>query len=76
MYTFTVARQPTTPAFADVDTPIIAVVELDEGPRLTTSLESVEAGDVRVGMRVQPVFVDAGDMTLLRHRPMGETSPS
>lgn len=72
VYTFTVARQPTTPAFADVATPIIAVVELDEGPRLTTSLESVEPGDVRVGMRVLPVFADAGDMTLLRHRPAGE----
>jgi hypothetical protein len=72
VYTFTVARQPTTPAFADVATPIIAVVELDEGPRLTTTLESVEPADVRVGMRVLPVFVDAGDMTLLRHQPADE----
>ena len=72
VYTFTVARQPTTLAFADVVIPIIAVVELDEGPRLTTSLESVDPADVRVGMRVQPVFVDAGDMTLLRHQPMSE----
>ena len=73
VYTFTVARQPTTLAFADVVIPIIAVVELDEGPRLTTSLESVDPADVRVGMRVQPVFVDAGYMTLLRHQPMSET---
>lgn len=76
VYTFTVARQPTTPAFAEVDTPIIAVVELDEGPRLTTSLEHIEVGDVRVGMRVQPIFVDAGDMTLMRHEPMAATAES
>jgi uncharacterized OB-fold protein len=70
VYTFTVARQPTTPAFADVEAPIIAVVELDEGPRVTTSLEHVEPADVTVGMRVVPVFVPGEDgITLLRHQP-------
>ncbi|MDG2113646.1 MAG: OB-fold domain-containing protein, partial [Actinomycetota bacterium] len=48
VYTFTVARQPTTPAFAEVETPIIAVVELDEGPRVTTSLENVDSAEVHV----------------------------
>lgn len=71
VYTFTVARQPTTPAFAEVETPLIAVVELDEGVRVTTSLEGVDIEDVTVGMRVGPVFVPAGDgMTLLRHQPL------
>ena len=69
VYTFTVARQPTTPAFAEVDDPIIAVVELDEGVRVTTSLEEIEPADVRVGMRVEPVFAPAEDgMVILRHR--------
>ena len=71
LYTFTVARQPTTPAFAEVDTPIIAVVELDEGPRLTTMLEDVDPADVLVGMRVGPVFAASDDgVTVLRHRPI------
>ena len=77
VYTFTVARQPTTPAFAGVENPIIAVVELDEGPRVTTSLEEVEPADVAIGMRVTPVFVPASDqITLLRHRPTTVTPGS
>ncbi|MGY9074377.1 MAG: Zn-ribbon domain-containing OB-fold protein [Acidimicrobiales bacterium] len=71
VYTFTVARQPTTPAFSEVENPIIAVVELDEGVRVTTSLEGVAPADVRVGMRVGPVFAPADDgMWLLRHQPI------
>ena len=71
VYTFTVARQPTTPAFAEVVDPIIAVVELDEGVRVTTSLEGVDPADVRVGMRVCPVFAPAEDGGwILRHQPI------
>lgn len=70
LYTFTIARQPTTPAFADTEAPIIAVVELDEGPRVTTSLENVDIADVQVGMRVGPVFARGDGVTLLRHQPL------
>lgn len=71
VYTFTVARQPTTPAFAEVVDPVIAVVELDEGVRVTTSLEGVDPAQVRVGMRVSPVFAPAEDgVWLLRHEPI------
>ena len=75
VYTFTVARQPTTPAFGEQVDPIIAVVELDEGVRVTTSLEGVDPSEVRVGLRVKPVFAvseeddDGERMTLLRHQP-------
>jgi uncharacterized protein len=48
---------------------ILAVVEWDAGPRFSTELVGVDPGDVRVGMRVSPVFCDAGDVTLLRYRP-------
>lgn len=70
LYTFTIARQPTAPHFAD-DTPqFIAVVELDEGVRLTTNLVKVEESDIRVGMRVRPWF-DRGSkgITLLKYQP-------
>jgi len=70
VYTFTVARQATAPPFADEVPQIITIVELDEGVRFTTTLVDVAPEDVRVGMRVVPVF-DHGDdgMTLLRFRP-------
>jgi uncharacterized OB-fold protein len=69
VYTFTVARQPSTPVFADEVPQIITVVELDDGPRLTTTLVGADPDTVEIGMRVDPVF-DHGDdgVTLLRFR--------
>ncbi|MGE0542538.1 MAG: Zn-ribbon domain-containing OB-fold protein [Dehalococcoidia bacterium] len=71
IYTFTIARRPTAPPFADEVPQKIAVVKLDEGPHLTTTLVNVEPEEIRIGMRVQPVFDDiAGiDVTLLRYQP-------
>lgn len=71
LYTYTVARQPTTPAFDGVDNLLLAVVELDEGPKVTTTLEGVGPDEVEVGMRLAPVFVPAEDKTLLRHSAAG-----
>lgn len=69
VYTFTVARRPTAPAWAE-DTPqMIAVVELDEGPKITTELVEVDPDAIRIGMRVKPVFQDEGAVTLLRFAP-------
>lgn len=70
VYSFSTARQPTAPPFADEVPQIIAVVELLEGVRVTTTLVDVRPEDVRVGMAVAPVF-DHGDdgITLLRYRP-------
>ena len=70
VYTYTVARSPTMPAFAD-DTPqLLAIVELDEGVRVTTTLADVAPEDVRIGMAVAPVFDHGSDgITLLRYRP-------
>lgn len=71
VYTFTVTRRPTAPMFEDEVPQKIAVVALDEGPHLTTTLVNVEPGDIRVGMRVRPVFddVEGHDITLLRYEP-------
>lgn len=58
------------PAFAgDVPYNVIQV-ELDEGPRLTSSLVQHEDGDLRVGRRVEVVFDDVThDVTLPRFKP-------
>jgi uncharacterized OB-fold protein len=42
---------------------VAAIVELDEGPRLMTTIEGTNAGDLRVGMPVTAVFrlVDDAD---------------
>jgi len=72
LYTFTIARKPTAPPWADSVPQLLAVVELDEGPRLTTELVNVDPKDIKVGMRLRPVFCDQPnpEITLLRYEPM------
>ncbi len=70
LYTFTIARQPTAPHFADETPQLLAVVELDEGVRVTTNLINVEEGEIRVGMRVKPCFDRVSEeVTLLKYQP-------
>lgn len=69
LHTFTVARQPTAPHFADQVPQVLAVVELDEGPRLTSTLVDADPAQVQVGSPVAPVFDHVDDEhTLLRYR--------
>jgi uncharacterized protein len=71
LYTFTIADRPTAPPWADSLPQLLAVVEWDEGPRLSTEMVNVDPGDLFVGMRVSPVFCDYPDdaITLLRYEP-------
>lgn len=70
LYTFTIARQPTSPHFANEVPQRLAVVELDEGVRLTTTLVNVGEADIRIGMRLKPYFEPVTDeVTLLRYQP-------
>ncbi len=70
VFTYTVALQPTAPPFADEVPQLLAMVELVEGVRLSTTLVDVVPDAIAIGMPVQPVF-DHGDdgITLLRFRP-------
>ncbi|MEB8326556.1 OB-fold domain-containing protein [Dietzia kunjamensis] len=74
LYTYTVAERPTAPPWADSLPQILAVVQWDEGPRLSTELVDVDPDDLHIGMRVEPVFCDYPDhdITLLRYRPAGQ----
>ena len=70
VHTFTVARQPTHRLFADPSFRLLAVVELEEGVHVTTTLRDVDPDEVRVGMAVEPVFERGDDgVTLLQYRP-------
>ena len=74
--TFVVVHQPWFPAFAD-DLPYNAAqVELEEGPRLTTSLVGIADEDIVVGLEVEAEFDDLdGETTLPRFRPRGPGGP-
>jgi uncharacterized OB-fold protein len=71
VYTYTIAYRPTSPAWRDRVPQIIAVVEVDEGARIPTELVGVAPGDVKVGLRVKPVFDRAadGETVLLKFEP-------
>jgi len=69
LYTYTVAQRPTGPPWRDHLPQLLAVVEWDVGPRFSTELIDVDAAEVRIGMRVSPVFCDVPEhrITLLRY---------
>lgn len=65
--TWTIVHKAWFPAFRD-DVPYNVVqVELDEGPRLTSSLVGLSGGRPEIGRRVEVVFDDVDD-TLTLHR--------
>jgi uncharacterized protein len=73
LYSFTVARRPVGPHFADAVPQMLAVVEWDEGPRFSTEIVDVAPEELSIGMRVKPVFCDYPDafagagVTMLRY---------
>ncbi len=48
---------------------VIAVVGLEEGPKMTTNIVDVELAAVAIGMKVEATFEDVGDVALVHFRP-------
>jgi uncharacterized OB-fold protein len=70
VYSYTVARRPTAPQWANDAPYVIAIVELEEGVHLTTNIVGCEPGAVRVGMPVVVAFDDVTpEVTLVKFRP-------
>lgn len=73
LHTFTVVHRG--PKDFPLGTPyVLAIVELDEGPRLMTNLVDVPADPAHlpIGMPVEVVFMDVSDTAALPHfRPAG-----
>ncbi|MDA8399493.1 MAG: Zn-ribbon domain-containing OB-fold protein [Actinomycetota bacterium] len=61
VYTFTVIHQNGSRAFRERVPYVVAMVELDEGPRMMGNITDCEPGDVRIGMRVEAYFIPAGE---------------
>jgi hypothetical protein len=70
IYSFTIARRPAGPAFkADVPY-VVALVELDEGPRLMTNVVTGDVERIRIGQAVKAVFDAVTDeVTLVKFAP-------
>jgi uncharacterized OB-fold protein len=65
VHTFTVVRQGND-AYFTVKVPyVVAMIELDEGPRLMSNITGCDVEAVYIGMPVAVAFVDAGDGLVL-----------
>ena len=61
VYTFTIARRPPHPVFADHCPMAIAVVELEEGPRMISNILGCDPAAVEIGMAVEVSFEELDD---------------
>ncbi|MEX2158466.1 MAG: Zn-ribbon domain-containing OB-fold protein [Dehalococcoidia bacterium] len=70
LYSFTIARKPTARPWAEDVPYVIAIVELEEGPRMTSNIVGCPVDDVRIGMPLIASFEDVSDeITLVKFRP-------
>ena len=60
VHTFSVARRATHPKFTGKEPYVVAIVELAEGPRVTTNIVGCEPAAVHVGMAVHVHFEPVG----------------
>jgi uncharacterized protein len=61
VYSFAIAHRSPHPAFDDQLPLVIALVELAEGPRMTSNIRGCEHADVYIGMPVEVVFERVAD---------------
>lgn len=67
--TFAIMHQRYHPAF-EPDLPYnVAIVELEEGPRMPTNIVNAANGELRVGMAVEVVFEPHDDVALPKFQP-------
>ena len=71
VYSFIIVHQRYDPSFADELPYNVAVVELDEGPRLVTNIVGCRNEDIRVGMPLMITYEDVTEeFTLPKFRPV------
>ncbi|HEU4760042.1 MAG TPA: Zn-ribbon domain-containing OB-fold protein [Dehalococcoidia bacterium] len=71
VYSYTVVRRAMNPAFQEDVPYLLAIVELDEGPRLTTNIVNCAPDEARVDMPVKATYDDVTpDITLLKFEPL------
>jgi len=70
VYSFTVVRRGEG-AYRDTPQYTLAIVELQEGPRVLTNIVDCDPSGLQIGQAVKAVFSDAGESAaLLRFRPI------
>ena len=71
VYSYTVTYQNQAPGFRESLPYVLAVVELEEGPRMMTNVVGCVPGDVHVGMAVEVEYEDVtAEITLAKFKPV------
>jgi len=71
VHTFSVIERPPSAPFAEDVPYVVAIIELDEGPRMMSDLVDIAPEHVRVDMAVEVVFEDiTEDVALPRFHPL------
>jgi uncharacterized OB-fold protein len=65
VHSFTIVRRASDPAFAALVPYAVALVDLDEGPRMMANIVGIDALAVKIGDRVQVTFEDRGNGAML-----------
>jgi uncharacterized OB-fold protein len=65
VHSYTIIRRAPVAAFAAQAPYVIALIDLDEGPRMITNLLGDDALTVKIGDQVEVTFEDRGDGALL-----------
>lgn len=61
LYTWSVVHQNDMPPFRDMLPYVAAVVDLDEGPRMMTTVVGTDPGHLQVGMRLEADFEELAE---------------
>lgn len=71
VYSFSIVHKVFNPEFKDKVPFIVALITLDEGPRMMTNLTGLAMEDVKIGMRVEVDFSECfGEYKLARFKPI------
>ena len=71
VYTYCVIRQMGTAGFRDEVPYVVAMVELDEGPRVMGNVIGVDIAEVHIGLAVEAAFIAvADDIGIPQWRPL------
>ena len=73
VYSYVIYRQAYHPAYKDDIPYTVAVIQLDEGPRMEGNLTGCKGEDIRIDMPVEVYFDDVtDDISLPKFRPVAE----
>jgi uncharacterized OB-fold protein len=69
VFSFTINHRAPRQAFAENGNYVIALVDLEEGPRMMMNVIGCDPSEVTIGMPVRIVFEERGDMKLPQATP-------